>query len=216
MHEDNFMKNEHILMGEYRKAGGFGGGNRGGGFGGGRPSFGGGRPSFKRSGDRESGPKEMFPATCSSCHKACEIPFRPSGDRPVYCRDCFGSQEGSAPESRGRRDDPGGESRFPRNEYSPSNVAPKAPMEDKRIDGLKRQLDDVSAKVDQILNILNLKNAETVISGKSLKKKIDVEGVQDAVQSIIEDMKTAKKAAKESVVADEKKVVKKKPAAKKA
>ena len=89
-------------------------------------------------------------------------------------------------------------------------------MEDKRIDGLKRQLDDVSAKVDQILNILNLKNAETVISGKSLKKKIDVEGVQDAVQSIIEDMKTAKKAAKESVVADEKKVVKKKPAAKKA
>jgi len=207
------MKSEHILMGEYRKAGGFGG-SRGGGFGGGRPSFGGGKPSFKRSGDRDGGPKEMFPATCSSCHKACEIPFRPSGDRPVYCRDCFGSQEGSASESRGRRDDRGGESRFPRKEYAPSFAAPKAPMEDKRIDGLKRQLDDVSAKVDQILNILNSKNAAIAVLEKSPKKKSDAEETQEAVRNIIADVKTAKKTAKKAIVI-EKKVTKKKPVAKK-
>ena len=26
---------------------------------------------------------------CADCNKECEIPFKPSGDRPVYCRECF-------------------------------------------------------------------------------------------------------------------------------
>jgi CxxC-x17-CxxC domain-containing protein len=31
----------------------------------------------------------MFKATCSDCGGVAELPFQPSGDRPVYCRDCF-------------------------------------------------------------------------------------------------------------------------------
>ncbi len=72
-----------------------------------RPTFGkksfGARPSFgaKRSsayGRRDSdGPVELFQATCNECHKPCEVPFRPNGKKPVYCRDCFKSQETSAP-----------------------------------------------------------------------------------------------------------------------
>jgi CxxC-x17-CxxC domain-containing protein len=34
--------------------------------------------------------REMFKATCSDCGGVAELPFNPSGDRPVYCRDCFG------------------------------------------------------------------------------------------------------------------------------
>jgi CxxC-x17-CxxC domain-containing protein len=26
---------------------------------------------------------------CADCSKECEIPFKPSTDRPVYCRECF-------------------------------------------------------------------------------------------------------------------------------
>jgi len=33
--------------------------------------------------------REMFPATCANCGAETEVPFRPSGDRPVYCFDCF-------------------------------------------------------------------------------------------------------------------------------
>ncbi len=33
--------------------------------------------------------REMFTATCSDCGGVAELPFNPSGDRPVYCRDCF-------------------------------------------------------------------------------------------------------------------------------
>lgn len=36
-----------------------------------------------------SGPREMHKTTCGECNKECEVPFKPRGDRPVYCRDCF-------------------------------------------------------------------------------------------------------------------------------
>ncbi len=35
------------------------------------------------------GPREMHKAVCSDCKKECEVPFKPSGDRPIYCRDCY-------------------------------------------------------------------------------------------------------------------------------
>jgi CxxC-x17-CxxC domain-containing protein len=35
------------------------------------------------------GQREMFSATCSSCGKEAQVPFQPSGDKPVYCSECF-------------------------------------------------------------------------------------------------------------------------------
>jgi len=34
-------------------------------------------------------PKPMYKAICADCRRDCEVPFRPSGERPVYCRECF-------------------------------------------------------------------------------------------------------------------------------
>lgn len=33
--------------------------------------------------------REMHDATCAACGVQTQVPFRPSNDRPVYCRDCF-------------------------------------------------------------------------------------------------------------------------------
>lgn len=33
--------------------------------------------------------RQMFQATCGDCGKACEVPFAPRGDKPVYCNDCY-------------------------------------------------------------------------------------------------------------------------------
>jgi len=38
---------------------------------------------------RSFGPREMHKAVCSECKKDCEVPFKPSNDKPVYCLDCF-------------------------------------------------------------------------------------------------------------------------------
>lgn len=35
------------------------------------------------------GTRELFSVTCSACGVETQVPFKPSGDRPVYCRDCF-------------------------------------------------------------------------------------------------------------------------------
>ncbi len=33
--------------------------------------------------------RQMFEITCAECGKADTVPFKPKGDRPVLCRDCF-------------------------------------------------------------------------------------------------------------------------------
>ena len=48
--------------------------------------------SFGRS-DRR--PLEMHDAICDKCGKECQVPFKPSGDKPVYCSDCFRKGENS-------------------------------------------------------------------------------------------------------------------------
>lgn len=43
----------------------------------------------RRGGFRPRGPREMHKATCADCGKETEVPFQPSGDRPVYCQECY-------------------------------------------------------------------------------------------------------------------------------
>lgn len=59
---------------------------------GGRESRGNDRPS-RRSDSRE---KEMFSAVCDNCSRNCEVPFRPSSNKPVYCSDCYEELENGA------------------------------------------------------------------------------------------------------------------------
>jgi len=43
----------------------------------------------RRGGRRDFGPREMHKAVCSDCGEECEVPFKPTEGRPVYCRDCY-------------------------------------------------------------------------------------------------------------------------------
>jgi CxxC-x17-CxxC domain-containing protein len=65
-------------------------GTGGGGGGGGRPSGGGGGGG----GGYGGGQREMHEVKCASCGGVARVPFVPRGDRPVYCRDCFGGGGG--------------------------------------------------------------------------------------------------------------------------
>ncbi|MFH1587070.1 MAG: CxxC-x17-CxxC domain-containing protein [Candidatus Diapherotrites archaeon] len=33
--------------------------------------------------------REMNKVTCSDCGQETEVPFKPDGSRPVYCRECY-------------------------------------------------------------------------------------------------------------------------------
>jgi CxxC-x17-CxxC domain-containing protein len=48
-------------------------------------------------GGYSSGPRQMYPATCSECGRETEVPFMPRTDKPVYCRECFQLRRAAAP-----------------------------------------------------------------------------------------------------------------------
>ncbi|MDH5441147.1 MAG: hypothetical protein OEZ48_14665 [Candidatus Bathyarchaeota archaeon] len=51
--------------------------------------------------DRE--PREMHKAVCADCGQECEVPFKPDGTRPVYCRECFAKRRSQREGFGGRR-----------------------------------------------------------------------------------------------------------------
>ncbi len=64
-----------------------------------------------------TGERQMYPAVCAQCGKETEVPFKPTGDRPVYCSDCYQQQRGGSSSSRssyggGRSSSGGGRSRW--------------------------------------------------------------------------------------------------------
>jgi|WetSurMetagenome_2_1015567.scaffolds.fasta_scaffold170629_2 CxxC-x17-CxxC domain-containing protein len=62
----------------------------------------------KRFGGSDDGGRrdrtEMFEGTCSDCGRKCMLPFKPTGDKPVYCRECFSKQRGGDERRTERRD----------------------------------------------------------------------------------------------------------------
>jgi CxxC-x17-CxxC domain-containing protein len=46
-------------------------------------------PAPRRSEGAGGGPREFFSAVCAECGKPANVPFRPTGNRPVYCSECF-------------------------------------------------------------------------------------------------------------------------------
>ena len=47
------------------------------------------KPPANSTHDDRNKARVMHKAICADCKKECSLPFKPSGDRPVYCQDCF-------------------------------------------------------------------------------------------------------------------------------
>jgi len=86
-------------------------------------------------GDRSERPT-MHRATCAECGKSCEVPFRPSGDKPVFCSDCFG---------KGEKNNGGGNTAINHDQY-------------------KKQFETLNAKLDSILKMLPLQTSTREIT----------------------------------------------------
>jgi CxxC-x17-CxxC domain-containing protein len=38
--------------------------------------------------------RQLYSVKCANCGKQTQVPFKPIGDRPVYCRDCYMQKKG--------------------------------------------------------------------------------------------------------------------------
>jgi len=48
---------------------------------------------FNRGSRGNFGPREMHKAVCDECKKECEVPFKPTEGKPVYCRECYSKKK---------------------------------------------------------------------------------------------------------------------------
>ena len=39
--------------------------------------------------------RQLYDVKCANCGKQTQVPFKPTGDRPVYCRDCYMQKKGA-------------------------------------------------------------------------------------------------------------------------
>lgn len=176
-----------------------------------RSSFGS-KPSF--SSDRDKKDVTLYAATCTTCGKSCEVPFRPDGKKPVLCRDCFAVKNESPTNSAGNRE------RFTSNEMAGRKYElPAVPRTSISPDYqlLVKQLGVVEDKVNQILALIKASEklvAELPVVGQ---KSVSVEAeVINEVLPIINEVRKPKKittAIKKA--AAKKKVTKKAKVAKK-
>ena len=47
---------------------------------------------------------QMTKVTCSDCGTKCEVPFKPTSSKPVFCNDCFAKKENSGSGGRSSKD----------------------------------------------------------------------------------------------------------------
>lgn len=113
-----------------------------------RDRRGGGGRDFKR---RDfSRPQEMHKAICSNCGKECEVPFKPTGSKPVFCRDCFQANRLGDNRSGGR------------DNYQKRDFGDRANQEARpaQVPNYSEQFQALNTKLDKILNLLTEKEAE--------------------------------------------------------
>jgi CxxC-x17-CxxC domain-containing protein len=132
-----------------------------------RPSAGAGygRPSAGGYADR--GPKpEAHDAVCDVCGKACRVPFKPNGSKPVLCTNCFKKDRGAESTYSGRRSAgheegiPGAFGNRLKNKYSPPTAAASSYGATNK---LEKRLDTIEAKLDMILKKLGASGAKAAL-----------------------------------------------------
>lgn len=47
------------------------------------------RKARKQQSNGSRGERQLYTVNCSNCGAETQVPFKPTGVRPVYCRDCF-------------------------------------------------------------------------------------------------------------------------------
>ena len=142
-------------------------------YGGGNRSFGGGGRSF--GGDRGTRRPEMHKAVCSNCGTDCELPFKPTGERPVFCRNCFAQNRGN---EEGKS--------FGRDNHDNSQRSSFRNNEDNKVSSPvsnSGQLDAINSKLDRILEMLSPTKDKAV---KATQPKIE-----EIVEEVVKDMKEA-------------------------
>ena len=57
---------------------------------------------FSKRRGKDSGKSSMHQATCDNCGKECEVPFKPTSGKPIFCSNCFEKNQYENPKKFGK------------------------------------------------------------------------------------------------------------------
>jgi CxxC-x17-CxxC domain-containing protein len=141
------------------------------------------RKDFSKRGSRDSERPSMHKTTCNNCGKDCEVPFKPTSGKPIYCSSCFEkNQDGGQKKygnERGDRRFKSGDTRKRSFEYD----------KEKDTDQLKKEIGLLNKKLDKILEILT--------------PDPSVKTYQEKLEEETEEPKIKKKTKKKAVIKKE-------------
>ncbi len=95
----------------------------------------------------------IYKTICDTCHKPCEVPFKPNGKKPVFCDDCFKNMREPAPVEGSyirRKDKTIYDT--PENFVAPSGLSTTTDT-NATIMQLKRELASANAKLDKLIDM---------------------------------------------------------------
>ena len=168
----------------------------------GERSFGKDRSGNRRFGGNRGGSRpDMHSAKCSECGNTCEVPFRPTGEKPVYCSDCFRRRSNENSQDGGRSYSDNRDSK-PRYNEKPLYRN----SENQNTENYKAQFENLNTKLDKILRALNpivtentkkVDIAKTKELEKASRKEVDTVGLKEViVESIPKKSAPKRKAVK--------------------
>lgn len=110
----------------------------------------------------------MFKAICEECGSSCEVPFKPTGNKPVYCNNCF-KKDGGNHRNGGNKD----------------------------LEAMKEQFEIFNIKLDRILKILtspapssDLKVSKPRMVEKPEQEKIEKKSTTPKVKKTVKAKKS--------------------------
>lgn len=113
-----------------------------------------GRSNF---GSKDSHQNEMYDAVCAECDNNCRIPFFPKSGKPVYCSNCF-EKRGNDNNFNDRRSN----NNYNDRRSNASNINYFKPSNDRPQVNYKEEFKAVNAKLDQIINLISIKEDKKV------------------------------------------------------
>ncbi len=147
--------------------------------------------NFQSNRQRDNrGRREMFSAVCSQCGKDCQVPFRPTGEKPVYCSDCYeklgnNSNSWSYKDDRPQRSNFGGRNDGNRRYSSNRDFGGNRSFEANRSiggAGDKGQMEMVAKKLDRIIELLEGQRPVAKMVEKTVEKKVEKKPAKEATK----------------------------------
>lgn len=140
---------------------------------------GGGRDFKRRDFDR---PQQMHKTICSNCGKECEVPFKPTGSKPVFCRECFQNNRGGA-------------ENFQRRSYDDDNKREFSNNRPQSQENYQQQFNALNEKLDKILRLLSAEKTK-----EQAMPVVEDAKLEEVVEPKVEVVKAVSKVKKAKAV----------------